>query len=150
MFPTAALLVALRLAACPESHKEPFIMDDVGYEGQDSFRYCCNQLNPPTPSHCYEAADHCDVSDATHQCCFKEKGFNTVSGCAFTDKATCTLAHLAGSEGQFSEIKWCPLPAPPASEELSSGAIGGIVVGAYLGVAGAVGAFGVYRGYAAV
>ena len=40
-------------------------------------------------------------------------------------------------------------PAPPASEKLSSGAIGGIVVGAYLGVAGAFGAFGVYRGYAA-
>ena len=31
--------------------------------------------------------------------------------------------------------------APPASEELSSGAIGGIVVGAYLGVAGANGAY---------
>ena len=40
-------------------------------------------------------------------------------------------------------------PAPPASEKLSSGAIGGIVVGAYLGVAGAFGAFAAYRGYAA-
>ena len=40
-------------------------------------------------------------------------------------------------------------PAPPA-DKLSSGAIGGIVVGAYLGVAGAFGAFGVYRGVAAV
>ena len=50
---------------------------------------------------------------------------------------------------------WCsltpppPRPAPPASEELSSGAIGGIVVGAYLGVAGAFGAFAAYRGVAA-
>ena len=32
-------------------------------------------------------------------------------------------------------------PAPPASEGLSSGAIGGIVLGAYLGVAGAFGAY---------
>ena len=39
--------------------------------------------------------------------------------------------------------------APPAPPPPSSGAIGGIVVGAYLGVAGAFGAFGVYRGYAA-
>ena len=46
----------------------------------------------------------------------------------------------------FSELKWCGPPAPPASEELSSGAIGGIVgpiiMGrAYLGVAGAYGAY---------
>ena len=40
-----------------------------------------------------------------------------------------------------------PPPAPPA--KLSSGAIGGIVVGAYLGVAGAFGAFAAYRGVAA-
>ena len=45
----------------------------------------------------------------------------------------------------------CQAPPPPETGgKLSSGAIGGIVVGAYLGVAGAVGAFGVYRGYAAV
>ena len=37
----------------------------------------------------------------------------------------------------------------PASEELSSGAIGGIVVGAYLGVAAIGGAAAAYRGYAA-
>ena len=42
-----------------------------------------------------------------------------------------------------------PPPPPPASAKLSSGAIGGIVVGAYLGVAGAFGAFAAYRGYAA-
>ena len=44
-------------------------------------------------------------------------------------------------------MKWCG--APPASEELSSGAIGGIVVGAYLGVAAIGGAFAAYRGVAA-
>ena len=37
-------------------------------------------------------------------------------------------------------------PAPPASEGLSSGAIGGIVVGAYLGVAAIGGAAAAYRG----
>lgn len=40
-------------------------------------------------------------------------------------------------------------PAPPASEELSSGAIGGIVVGSLLGVAAIGGATAAYRGVAA-
>ena len=47
----------------------------------------------------------------------------------------------------WSKTMACPAGhAPPASEELSSGAIGGIVVGAYLGVAAIGGAVAAYRG----
>lgn len=45
-----------------------------------------------------------------------------------------------------------PPPAPPAplrGEELSSGAVGGVVVGAYLGVAAIAGAAAASRGVAA-
>lgn len=59
----------------------------------------------------------------------------------------CGKAITSGSPPTWGNGVWLstncfpPPPAPAASEELSSGAIGGIVVGAYLGVAGAFGAY---------
>ena len=58
------------------------------------------------------------------------------SGCA----VGCPVVDPGPSPGECF-----PLPAPPADEKLSSGAIGGIVVGAYLGVAAIGGAVAAYR-----
>ena len=150
MFPTAALLVALRLGACPELYSDP-VLNEYNWHSIQS-KYCCDRLQPNTLAECVEAADHCDLSDATHQCCGKhEDHTGMASVCLSADKATCTPAQIAvitASNLISSQMKWC-YPPPPASEELSSGAIGGIVVGAYLGVAAIGGAVAAYRGVAA-
>ena len=130
MFPTAALLVALRLGACPESHPNPH--DATTGTPPFSTRWCCAGSNDY--SNCYNE-DDCEVADATHQCCSTD---GTITRCVDDSLASCSPNH-----------SWCPPPAPPASEKLSSGAIGGIVVGAYLGVAAIGGAFAAYRGVAA-
>ena len=95
----------------------------------EAYEKCCN---PSDTTSCYAGPDRCKVSHQFH-CCIPTEGSNHVS-----------CNDFCGGTSQY-----CPPPAPPApppaSEELSSGAIGGIVVGAYLGVAGAVGAYGAYR-----
>ena len=89
-------------------------------------------------SSCYYTGDWCKVANENYQCCFSvigEPEHTGHIGCASSTKESC----LANS------LEWCPPPPAPAAK-LSSGAIGGIVVGAYLGVAGAFGAFAAYRG----
>ena len=95
--------------------------------------FCCEEdtANPPWDG-CF-SGNACGISHY-YQCCGPS---NSASVCVDPGSNQCTF-----QQG----FEWCPLPAPPPAEELSSGAIGGIVVGAYLGVAGAFGAFAAYRG----
>ena len=139
MFPTATLVLAATLA---QEVADPVPCDIPGY----LVRYkgnigegCCTSSGS-SGSHCYGYAtdedDYCSISYYYH-CCGKDVTIGD-GICMPYNQEECQLP-----------FQWCPPPAPPASEELSSGAIGGIVVGAYLGVAGAFGAFGIYRGIAA-
>ena len=94
------------------------------------YEKCCN---PSDTTSCYAGPDRCKVSHQFH-CC----GQRAESGVICND-----------AECEAPTFQWCEPPGPPASEKLSSGAIGGIVVGAYLGVAAIGGAFAAYRGVAA-
>ena len=56
------------------------------------------------------------------------------------------LSGISQTECAHAGNKWCPLPQTDLP--INSATTGGIVVGAYLGVAGAFGAFAAYRGVA--
>ena len=169
MFPTAALLVALRLGACPASHDVRWVTGNTHYFPTTTEK-CCptgQQTGQSVEEHaatCYLATDHCEVADETRRCCaLQNAGTQNVTACFEKTEATCTKTQLdtdwaaTGSGHPFDDLTWCPLPppppappppSPPPAEELSSGAIGGIVVGAYLGVAAIGGAAAAYRGIA--
>jgi len=109
-----------------------------------SAEICCNQdtVGGPGGGTCAHGGEECEVSHH-YNCCGPAEnagGSEEIKHCVDLTEANCPADH---------DHKWCE-PAPPASEKLSSGAIGGIVVGAYLGVAGAFGALAAYRGVAAV
>ena len=189
MFPTAALLVALRLGACPDSHplRLPDISNSWIYYGVglkvstcclDSFvvdgshwwatKCECNDSNDipsyiPCPNHEEQNCDPCRFASKEEPFCAcvvtGDAYGHHVPGCTADLDTIDFNAHAAnlltavptGLDPTTKEdFVNCFPPAPPLrGEELSSGAIGGIVVGAYLGVAGAFGAFGAYRGVAA-
>ena len=97
----------------------------------EAYEKCCN---PSDTTSCYAGPDPCKVSHQFH-CC--------IQGSAATPSGPGVFCNDAcGGAGE----NYCPPPAEPASEELSSGAIGGIVVGAYLGAAAIGGAAAAYRG----
>ena len=151
MFPTAALLVALRLGACPDGYTRHIHI--VGLGTQDTQTLCCGTELPEfsniVDGECYvseDPDDRCKVSEAAHRCCAHvplfDEGHNTYTVCFSYDEARCKAVNV---EEQSDSVQWCPLltkEEPP----LSSGAIGGIVVGAYLGVAAIGGAAAAYRG----
>ena len=136
------------IAAAPWRH--------VNDAGGTSRTICC-PAEDSTPSNCYMSDNVCDVANAIHLCCGLETNDYTL--CASFGTAECNDVRTVNPSWEM-----CPPPAPPVppsplplrgkTGELSSGAIGGIVVGAYLGVAGAFGAWPiimgrVYRGVAA-
>ena len=93
----------------------------------------------------YKGNDYCKVSQ-NYYCCANGAPYADMSWCVLkTTEAECHAIGVSTMQDSTSTYKWCG-PAPPASEKLSSGAIGGIVVGAYLGVAAIGGAAAAYRG----
>ena len=141
MFPTAALLLALRLGDCPSGYERRNFVDNVQGMGIETTT-CCPDGVDSSSSQCWNADDPCEVANADHQCCGDNEGTKPTSCWNAEREADCRVLDMVDDE-------WCPLPPAPPAEELSSGAIGGIVVGAYLGVAaigGAIAAAG-YAGH---
>jgi len=128
--------------------------DIVGYPVRQTFTQgtrCCIGANPPWGQNCYHAnygqGNVCAVADESKRCCVmtamgaeEEHGGYVAIHCLAVPKSQCVAV-----PDDPARPRWCGAPAPPADEKLSSGAIGGIVVGAYLGVAAIGGAVAAYR-----